>query len=300
MQASRREFLRRASALGLGAACIPGVTRNVGRIMNGDAAGAAEPEDEDEGGAHVGVALQLYSVRDDCAADFAGTVRKVAEMGYEGVEFAGYYGWTAEDLRKLLDDCGLVAAGAHIGLESMLGDEFEKTVAFHQTIGNVNLMVPGLAAEYTETRAGWQKAADTFSAIAAKLKPLEMWTGYHNHTIEFTPLEGELPWDTFFGRASKDVVMQVDIGNAMSGGGDPVPYIAKYPGRARTVHCKEYKKDSGFAMFGEGDVPWKRVFDLCESIGNTRWYVIEQEVYDVAPIECVERCIEKMREWGKI
>ncbi len=294
MHSDRREFLRRASAVGLGAAFIPGVTRNLGRILNGD---ATEPEEE---AVRPGVAIQLYSVRDDCGKDFAGTVREIARIGYEGVEFAGYYGWSAADIRKLLDDCGLKAAGTHIGIETLLGDEFEKTVEFNRTLGNVHLIVPGLPGEYTESRAAWARTADLFSEIAAKLKPLGMWTGYHNHTVEFQPLDGELPWDTFFGRASKDVVMQVDLGNAMSGGGDPVPYIAKYPGRARTVHCKEFRKDSGFAMLGEGDVPWKRVFDLCETKGNTVWYIVEQEVYSVAPIECARLCFEQMRAWGKV
>jgi sugar phosphate isomerase/epimerase len=248
----------------------------------------------------IPVALQLYSVRDDCAADFAGTVRNVAEMGYEGVEFAGYYGWSAADLRKLVDDCGIRVAGTHIGIDSLLGDEFEKTVEYNKTIGNPYLIVPGLPGEYTESRDAWAKTADLFSEIAAKLKPLGMWTGYHNHTHEFHALDGELPWDTFFGRATPDVVMQVDIGNAMDGGGDAIPFISKYPGRARTVHCKEYKKGSGFAMFGEGDVPWPTVFELCEAIGNTDWYIIEQEVYELAPMECVRLCLDKMRGWGKI
>ena len=95
----------------------------------------------------IPIALQLYSVRNDSAKDFAGTVRKVAKMGYEGVEFAGYHGKSAKELRALVDDLGLKVAGTHIGLDTLLGDEFKKTVEFNEALGNRYLIVPGLAEE---------------------------------------------------------------------------------------------------------------------------------------------------------
>jgi len=99
--------------------------------------------------ARIPIALQLYSVREDCAKDFAATLKAVADMGYDGVEFAGYHGATAEELRTMLDDFGLKVAGTHTGLDTLLGDELEKTVEFHKTIGNRFLIVPGLSEEYT-------------------------------------------------------------------------------------------------------------------------------------------------------
>ncbi|MGC8834651.1 MAG: sugar phosphate isomerase/epimerase family protein, partial [Armatimonadota bacterium] len=136
----------------------------------------------------IPIALQLYSVREDAAKDTAGVLAAVAKMGYEGVEFAGYYGHSAQDLRKMLDDNGLRVAGTHIGLDTLLGDEFEKTVEFNQILGNKFLIVPGLPPERTSSADAWKRTAEIFNEIAEKLKPLGMYTGYHNHAMEFKPL----------------------------------------------------------------------------------------------------------------
>ena len=193
----------------------------------------------------IPIALQLYSVRQDCERDLSGTLKAVAEMGYEGVEFAGYYGRSAKELRVMLDDLGLAVAGTHISLDTLLGDRLAETVAFNRTLGNRFLIVPGLPEQYRNSRDAWRKTADVFNEIAAKLKPHGMRTGYHNHAIEFTPMDGGLPWDTIFGNTSDDVVMQIDLGNALRGGADPVPFIERYPGRAVTVHLKSYSKELG-------------------------------------------------------
>ncbi len=249
--------------------------------------------------ARIPIALQLYSIREDCKQDLPGSLQAVAKMGYEGVEFAGYYDRTAEELRKMLDDLGLKVAGTHIALDTLLGDELERTVEFNRTLGNKFLIVPGLAEERRNSRAAWRDTADVFNEIAKRLKPHGMRTGYHNHHIEFTPMEGELPWDTFFGHTSPEVVMQLDLGNALHGGADPVPFLERYPGRAATVHLKEYSKTNDKAVIGEGDVRWEEVFRLCESTGGTEWYIVEQESYAHPPLECVELCLKKLKEWGK-
>jgi len=93
--------------------------------------------------------------------------------------------------------------------------------------------------------------------------------------------------------------MQLDIGNALHGGGNPVPYIARYPGRAVTVHLKEYSATNDKALIGEGDVNWPQTFDLCETQGNTLWYIVEQESYAYPPLECVDRCLKYLRAMGK-
>ena len=247
----------------------------------------------------IPIALQLYSVRKDCADDLAGTLKAVAEMGYEGVEFAGYYGHSAEDVKAMLDDVGLPAVGAHLPLNTMLGDNLEETVRFQKVLGNSYLVVPGLSAERTATRAAWIETAGIFSDIARSLEPLGMRVGYHNHVTEFAPLEGELPWDTFFSNASPEVIMQIDTGNAMYGGGDPIPCLARYPGRATTVHLKEHSAGNDKAIIGEGDMQWERFFELCETVGNTRWYIVEQESYAYPPLECVARCLDNLKAMGK-
>ena len=249
--------------------------------------------------ARIPIGLQLYSVRKDCEQDLPSVLDQVAKMGYEGVEFAGYYGRTAEELRKMLDDRGLVCCGTHTGIPTVQDDQLQATIDFALTLGNTYVIVPGLPEDWRNSRDAWLRTADFFNTLSDKLSDHKLLCGYHNHSIEFTELDGELPWDTFFGNTNCDVVMQFDTGNAMHGGADPIPFLERYPGRAITVHLKEFSATNDKALIGEGDVPWDKVFALCESIGGTEWYIVEQESYAFPPIECVAKCLDKLREMGK-
>lgn len=291
---SRRELLRRA--LGF---CGTAATAHVAAGITGAAKAFAQEVAAAESARKIPVAVQLYSVRDDCSKDLPGTLKAVAAMGYEGVEFAGYYMRSAKQLRKMLDDLGLKVAGTHIGLGTLMGDALKQTVEFNKTLGNKFLIVPGLPSKYTESRKSWLEAAKIFNDISAKVAEHGMRVGYHNHSIEFKPLDGELPWDTFFGATNKDVVMQLDTGNAMHGGADPVVFLEKYPGRCATIHLKEASKTNDKAVIGEGDVNWSRVFELCETIGGTQWYIVEQESYAHPPLKCVELCLQNLRKMGR-
>jgi sugar phosphate isomerase/epimerase len=249
----------------------------------------------------IPIAVQLYSVRKDAEADLPGVLAQIARMGYDGVEFAGYYGHDAPTLRKLLDDNGLKCAGAHVGIDTLLGDELEKSIEFHKTIGNIYLIVPGLGEKWRSSTDAWRETAATFNEIAANLKPHGMFTGYHNHAIEFKPFTegGELPWDTFFGNTNPEVIMQFDMGNALHGGAETLPFLTRYPGRAVTVHVKEYSPTNDKALIGEGDVPFKEIFDVCETTGGTKWYIVEQESYAFPPMECIDRCLKTLKAMGK-
>ncbi|MHC4752162.1 MAG: sugar phosphate isomerase/epimerase family protein [Planctomycetota bacterium] len=243
----------------------------------------------------VPIGLQLYSVREDCKRDLPGTVAAVAKMGYNGVEFAGYYDRSAGQLRKMLDDNGLVCCGTHTGLDTLLGDNLARTIEFNQTLGNKYLVVPGLPEKYRNSHQAWLETAKLFNELAEKVKPHGMRVGYHNHSVEFSAMNGELPWDTFYSNTRKDVIMQLDVGNAIHGGVDPLPYLYRYPERAITVHVKEFSKTNDKALIGEGDVNWKAFFALCKAVGETEWYIVEQESYAYPPIECVERCLRNLR-----
>ncbi|GAB4128968.1 MAG: sugar phosphate isomerase/epimerase [Roseiflexaceae bacterium] len=243
----------------------------------------------------IPIALQLYSIREDAARDLPRILDVVAKMGYDGVEFAGFYGHTAAAVRSMLDNAGLKVAGAHVGIDTLLGDAFEQSVEFHQTIGNRFLIVPGLAEERRNSRQAWLHTAGVMNEIADRLAAYGMQTGYHNHHIEFQPLDGELPWDTFFSNTKPTVIMQFDTGNALHGGAQAAPFIERYPGRATTVHLKEHSASNETALIGEGDVPWAEIFRLCEGVGKTEWYIVEQESYAYPPLECVDRCLQHVR-----
>ena len=282
---SRREFVR-FGAVGLAAACTAPAFEPLGRST------PAAP-------AHVPIAVQLYSVRFLCAKDLPGTLAGIARMGYKGVEFAGYHNRSAAELRKMLDANGLKCCGTHTDLNTLLGDNLAKTIEFNRALGNKFLIVPSLPPEKTKTRQGWLDMAKTFNELAEKVAPHGMRVGYHNHTVEFAPLEGEMPWDTLFGNTRKDVIMQVDVGNALIGGADPVVFLKKYPGRAASIHVKEFSKSNPRAYVGEGDVKWPEVFDYLEKTGGTEWYVVEYEVEGVEPMQAIEACLRNLRKMGK-
>ena len=248
----------------------------------------------------IPIALQLYSVRDDCAKDLSLTLQAVAQMGYEGVEFAGYYDRSAEELRGMCDDLDLKIVGTHTGLNTLLGDELEKTVVFNKTLGNPYLIVPGLGGEYTNSQDAWKETASIFNDIAEKISNEGMYTGYHNHAGEFMPLEGEIPWDTFATNTRDEVVLQIDTGHVLRAGQDNVPFIERYHGRYKIVHIKEFSSTNDKALIGEGDLAWEEVFDAFETVGGTEWYIVEQESYPYPPLECAKRCLDALRKMGKI
>jgi len=257
--------------------------------------------------ARVPIGLELYSVRHDLDKDVYGVLKAVAKMGYEGVEFAGPPKHSARVLRAILDEVGLVCCGWHTPFALVQDDKLAETVAFNKIVGNRYIIIPGLPGNVTGSRANWRKVADFFNRLTDKLAPHDMVTGYHNHHTEFTPLEGEKPWDTFFGNTDKKVIMQLDTGNAYYGNGDCVEILKTYPGRAGTVHLKPYSKSAGKAdprhgfrpIIGEDELAWGEIFRLCETTGDTYWYIVEYESDAFPPLEAVERCLKALKAMGK-
>ena len=247
----------------------------------------------------IPIGVQLYSVRRLCASDLPGTLAGVAKLGYQGVEFAGYYDRTAQELRKMLDDNGLKCCGTHIGIETLLGDNLPKTIAFNHTIGNRNLIVPGFPEKYRSSANAWHETAKLYNEIAAKVKPEGMRVGYHNHSIEFQPLDGQVPWDVFFGNTVKEVVMQLDIGHAVHAGGDPVAILKKYAGRAKTVHVKEFSPTKRDALIGDGEVKWPEVLAACEKVGGTEWYIIEEESNAYPGLDGIGQSLKRLHGMGR-
>src|SRR5882724_3950231 len=175
---TRRDFVRTISVAGitLGAG-LPAVSR-------------AATMDK------IPVGVQLYSVRDQCRKDLPGTLAAVAKIGYKGVEFAGYWGRTAKELREMLDENGIVACGTHTPYESVLEDKLKETIEFNRTIGNKFLIVPSMTAR---TKKDWLAKAKLFNEIADKVKPEGMAIGYHAHAHDFKKFDEETASDIFFG-----------------------------------------------------------------------------------------------------
>lgn len=236
----------------------------------------------------IPVALQLYSVRQESEKDFIKTIQAVAEIGYEGVEFAGYFDLSAKELRKVLDDCGLKVAGTHTGIDTVKGDMLKETIEYNQIIGNDNLIIPWLPENMRESKEAWLKTADMFNKLSVQVKAAGMKIGYHNHEMEFEPMDGEMPWDIFAGATDDAVILQLDTGNAGPKNVDPVMFLKKYPGRTVTVHIKEYSKTNKDAMIGEGDMPWKGIINACRTVAGTEWYIVEEEKDVYPPLKSVK------------
>jgi sugar phosphate isomerase/epimerase len=247
----------------------------------------------------IPLGIQLFSVRNDCEKDFPAVLRELKSMGYDGVEFAGYYARSAQDVRKLLDDNGLKCCGTHLGLDALLGDNFKKTAEFNQVIGNKYLIVAWMGKERMGSLQLIKQTVALYNELADKAKPMGMRVGYHAHDGDFVPAEGQLPWNVLFAGTKADVTMQMDIGNCIQGGADPYAILRKFPGRSATIHLKEHGGPEG-AVIGEGIVKWQDVFDICQTTGGTEWYIVEQEGYGPGrgPLDSARRCIENLRKMG--
>lgn len=229
----------------------------------------------------VPVGLELYTVRDALAKDLMGTVRAVAKMGYEVVEFySPYYQWTpqmAADVRKLLDDLGIRCHSTHNDSAALGADGLQKAIDLNHAIGS-RYIVMASAGQVTGLD-GWKGVADKLNAAAARLEPLGMAAGYHNHGLEWHEVDGKRPMDVLAAGTGKGVALQFDIGTAVEAGVDPVAWINANPGRIKSMHCKDWKAGGvGYgAIFGEGDAPWAKIFQAAESTGGIEYYLIEQE-----------------------
>ena len=274
---SRRDFIR-SGAVGLAAVALS---------ANGLLAASARKK--------IPVGLQLYSVREQCQKDLPGVLSAVSKIGYHGVEFAGYHGRSARELRALLDDQGLVVCGTHTPYESILGDKLKDTIEFNHVIGNKFLIVPWMEGK---TKQAWLEKAELFNRVADTVKAEGMSVGYHAHAHDFEKFDGESAWDLFFGRTKRAVIMQLDTSNCRDGGADPVAVLKKYPGRARSIHVKA-SGGGPEAVIGEDKVNWKEVFAFCEGPGKTEWYVVEHET-SKDPMDAARRNFEALQKMGKV
>ena len=242
----------------------------------------------------IPVGLELYSVRDELKKDLTGTVRAVAKMGYEGVEFyAPYFDWTverAQEVRKLLDDTGIRCFSTHNGAKSFTPENLPHAIELNQIIGSKFIVMA--SSGKVDGLAGWKGVAETLNRAAEKLKPLGLRAGYHNHLPEFQPVEGQLPMEVLAANTGKDVMLQLDVGPCVESGNDPVAWIDKHPGRIRSLHVKDWAPEKGYkVLLGEGTAPWKKIFHAAEKTGGAEYYLIEQEGSAYPPLETAERCL---------
>ncbi len=262
MNLRRREFmLLCAAAAGL-------LPVSAGSIMAQETRRARNPQ----------IGIQLYAVRYEFEKDVPGTVKQLAEIGYQGVEFYGYGGtetifkdWTAERLRALLDENNIRCCGIHLGVEALSAANFDRTIKNCEILGNRYLIVSA-AGRLMESPESIKKFAGILNEASEKARENRMRVGYHCHGFDFKKFDDATGWDLLFSQTNADVVMQLDTGNCVEGGGDPIAILKKFPERASTFHVKEWE-DAPLAV---DNATWVEIIQLCKTLHRTRWYIIEQ------------------------
>ncbi len=245
------------------------------------------------------IGIELYAVRDELTKDLMGTVRAVAKLGYEVVEFySPYTQWTtdyAKDVRKLLDELKIKCLSTHNSATVFTPENLPKAIELNQIIGSKTLVMA--SAGRVQGIDGWKGVAEKLTMAAEKLKPLGMRAGFHNHKIEFVPLEGKRPMDVLAANTPKDVTLQFDVGTCVEAGQDCIAWINANPGRIRSLHLKDWaagseKEEKGYrVLFGEGESPWKKIFEAAEKKGGAEYYLMEQEGSRFGSLETAEKCL---------
>jgi sugar phosphate isomerase/epimerase len=245
----------------------------------------------------IPVGLELYSVRNALKDDLTGTVRIVAQMGYQCVEFyAPYFDWTeaqTKEMKKLLDDLGIRCFSTHNSSSYFSPENLKRARDMNLVLGSKYVVMsssqpkPGLD--------GWKEVADTLNFAADQLEPAGLKAGYHNHQLEFTPVEGKRPIEVLAKNTKSSVMLQLDVGTCLEAGSDPVAWIRANPGRIRSVHCKDWSPDPGkgyTVLFGEGAADWKNIFAAAESVGGVEYYLVEQEGSRFSEFDTAKKCLQ--------
>ena len=254
-----------------------------------------------EGGAgRLGV--QLYVFREMLAKDFDGTLAKIAAVGIKDVEFAGFYGRTAKEVRASLSNAGLTASGAHCLTATMSDDEVRRLIDFCNGVGMryVIAAVPSIKPDPSSgggkaesgnpfahiDLADWQWSAERFNLVGARVHEAGMRFAYHNHHIEAQRYGSIVAFDEVLRLTDPAVVdIEFDVGNFVAGGGDPYPYLEKYSNRFKLAHVKEWARGfvpsatGGFpkyAPFGQGTTDWKKLLAALKTAGVSEIF-IEQD-----------------------
>jgi sugar phosphate isomerase/epimerase len=291
---SRRNFLTASAAIpaAIAAAGLPGQLA------------AAEPTAAGSGKKHR-IGLELYSVRGELGKDLPKTLKTVAEIGYEVVEFySPYFKWKpayAKDVRAQLDDLGLRCYSTHNGMESFNADGLAHAIELNQILGCRYIILA--SAGGVKGVDGWKGLGEKLTGAVEKLEPHGLSAGYHNHGAEWAKLEnGQKIMEVIAANTPKEFVLQLDVGTCVESGSDPVAWVKANPGRIKVMHLKDWAPGSGDGkgyrvLFGEGVTPWKELMAAAESVGGLEYFLIEQEGSKYGEFETVKKCLEN---WKKM
>ena len=228
------------------------------------------------------VGLQLYTVRALMAKDVDGTLATVAGVGYREVEFAGYYNREPAALRATLDRLKLRSPSCHLGLDAVEGG-FDATAAAAKTMGHEWVVVASVPGRFFQSVASLKELAQRFNAIGKRAKDAGLRYGYHNHNVEFKPVEGSIPLEVLLSETDPALVdFEMDVYWVTKGGGDPLTLINKFPGRFRLIHAKDASAPPEQQMrdVGSGVIDWKKLFAERKKAGVQHVFVERDDAPD--------------------
>ena len=254
----------------------------------------------------VPIGIELYAVRRELARDLPGTLRAVAAMGYQVVEFyAPYLGWSfpfAKDVRSQLDDLGLRCHSTHNSFAPFTpGDTMGKAIELNQILGARHIILASPPGSASGLEA-WKTVCGQLTAAVEQFAPHGLRAGFHNHLVEWAPLAGgERVMDVIATNTPPEFVLQLDVGTCLEARVDPVAWIKSHPGRIRSMHLKDWapgaeSDEKGFrVLFGEGVAQWKEIIAAGESVGGVEFYLMEQEGSRYGELETARRCLDTWR-----
>lgn len=292
----------------------------MGLASCGGASKKSEAKSEEVKECCLPVGLQLYSVRDDAAKDLKGTLQKVKEMGYDGVEFAGLYGNAPEQVKAWCEEIGLIPVSAHVPLADMLAD-VDKVIADYKTIGCAYIAVPYVTEERRPGGEKFGQMMEEIRTIGQKMKDAGLILLYHNHDFEFAKTEsGEFGLDYLYANVPAELLQtELDECWVKYAGQDPVAYLQKYSGRSPVVHLKDYyaageQKEDPYALIGlnEGEKKENKSFEFrplgygvqdvpalvkASKAAGSKWLIVEQDQPSLgkSALECAAMSVETLK-----
>lgn len=239
------------------------------------------------------IALQLYTVRDETARDFTGTLRSVAAMGYRAVEFAGYGDLPAAQLRDLLDETGMRAASSHVRF-ARLDEALDEEIAYCKAIGCSSIVLPWLAPEQRDPKA-IDRLADKLTNWGRRCHEQGVSLSYHNHDFEFVTADGMTLLDRLLDATDPALVgLEFDIYWAVFAGADPQAVLQLHRGRVPLIHAKDMTPERRFTEVGSGVLDWHTLIAAAREAG-ARWFIVENDQPELPSLESARRSLDYLR-----
>lgn len=254
----------------------------------------------------IPVGIQLYTLRDETNLDFIGTLKKVADIGFQVVEFAGYGDLPAKELKKVLDDLGLGVSSSHVALSYLDPEKLKSQVAsqieYNKEIGSEFIVTPYAPLDKMTTMGELQPYLEAFRYVGEQCQQAGMGYAYHNHQFEFNQIDGKYILDHIFDALGSDFIQaELDLYWVKKAGLDPKSYLKQYKGRCPIVHIKDMTADERgfFAEVGRGIINYPSIFEIGEQMG-IKYYLVEQDQCERPPLESIKMSMDYLKSLGII